>query len=264
MSTGKNQIISKLEIHQFACLEDNYGYIIRDTATGLVATIDSPSVIAISRALAEMGWNLDLILNTHHHEDHAGGNLELKKKTGCKIVGPKADAARIPGIDVQVGEGDVYQFGARRARVYDTPGHTRGHIIYHFEDDHVAFVGDTLFAMGCGRLFEGTPTQMWHSIQKIMRMPDDTRIYCAHEYTQKNARFALTVEPGNPELVARAAEVDRLRAQGMPTIPTTVGREKKTNPFMRPNSAGLQATIGMQGAELVDVFGETRRRRNEF
>jgi hydroxyacylglutathione hydrolase len=254
----------KLEIHQFPCLQDNYGYLIRDTVSGLVATIDTPSASAIEKALAEKNWTLSYILNTHHHADHAGGNLQLKEKTGCTIVGPRADAARIPGIDVQLGEGDVFEFGSRRARVYDTPGHTRGHIVYHFEEDHAAFVGDTLFAMGCGRLFEGSPAQMWHSLQKLMRFPDDTRVYCAHEYTQKNARFALTVEPGNAELLARAAEVDRLRAQGLPTVPSTIGREKQTNPFMRPDSANLQATLGMAGAGLVEVFGETRRRRNEF
>jgi hydroxyacylglutathione hydrolase len=264
MPAGQNQAVSRLEIHQFPCLQDNYGYLIRDAGTWLVATIDTPDAHAIERALADRHWKLNFILNTHHHADHAGGNLELKKKTGCTIVGPRADAARIPGIDVQVGDGEVFEFGSRRARVHDTPGHTRGHIVYHFEEDRAAFVGDTLFAMGCGRLFEGTPAQMWESIQKLMRLPDDTRVYCAHEYTQKNARFALTVEPGNPALVARAAEVDRLRAQGLPTVPSTIGREKQTNPFMRPDSPRLQATLGMAGAGLVEVFAETRRRRNGF
>ncbi len=263
MATSRNQP-SALQIHQIPCLEDNYGYLIRDAGSGVTATVDTPSAAAILEALASTGWTLDFILNTHHHDDHAGGNLELKEKTGCRIIGPKADAARIPGIDQLVGDGDIVELGSRRARVFDTPGHTRGHIVYVFDDDHAAFVGDTLFAMGCGRLFEGTPAQMWASLQKLLPLPDATRVYCAHEYTQKNAHFALTVEPGNPELRARVAEVDRMRAAGLPTVPSTIGRERQTNPFLRPDSAGLQATLGLTGASLVEVFAETRRRRNEF
>jgi hydroxyacylglutathione hydrolase len=263
MPTGSN-VAAGLEVHMFPCLDDNYGYLARDRTTGVVATIDTPEVSAIERALAQKGWTLDYILNTHHHGDHAGGNLELKRKTGCRIIGPKADEDRIPGIDVALGDGEIFELGSRKARVLDTPGHTRGHIVYHFFEDKIAFVGDTLFAMGCGRLFEGTPGQMWSSLQKLRALGDDTRVYCAHEYTQKNARFALTVEPDNAALVARAAEVDRLRAQGLPTIPTTIGRERETNPFMRPDSPDLQATIGLSGAPVVDVFAETRRRRNQF
>jgi hydroxyacylglutathione hydrolase len=165
---------------------------------------------------------------------------------------------------VRLGEGETFELGSRRARVLETPGHTRGHIVYVFDEDRAAFVGDTLFAMGCGRLFEGTPAEMWDSLQKLLALPDDTRVYCAHEYTQKNARFALTVEPGNAELVARAAEVDRLRANGLPTVPTTIGRERATNPFMRPGSANLRATLGLAGASDVEVLAETRRRRNAF
>ena len=163
-----------------------------------------------------------------------------------------------------VGDGDIFDLGSRRARVFDTPGHTRGHIVYVFDDDHAAFVGDTLFAMGCGRLFEGTPAQMWDSLQKLLQLPDETRVYCAHEYTQKNAHFALTVEPGNDDLVQRAAEVDRMRNLGLPTVPSTIGRERKTNPFFRPDSPGLQATLGLVGAPVVEVFAEIRRRRNVF
>ena len=246
------------------CLEDNYGYLIRDAATGVTASVDTPSASAILAALTQKGWKLDFILNTHHHDDHAGGNLELKERTGCRIVGPRADSARIPGIDIAVGNGDVVEVGSRRARVLDTPGHTRGHIVYVFDADHAAFVGDTLFAMGCGRLFEGTPAQMWDSLQKLLPLPDETRVYCAHEYTQKNAHFALSVEPDNADLVARVAEVDKARAMGLPTVPSTMGRERRTNPFLRPDSPGLQATLGLPGASLVDVFAETRRRRNVF
>ncbi len=256
--------MSELKIHMFPCLSDNYCYLLHDADAELTAVIDTPDVAAIERALDETGWTLTHIINTHHHWDHAGGNLELKDKTGCTIVGPRADAERIPGIDIEVGDGDSYAFGAHQAKVYDTPGHTRGHIVYHFEDDGVAFVGDTLFAMGCGRLFEGTPQQMWNSLQKLMAWPDDTKVYCAHEYTQTNARFALTVEPQNQDLVKRAEEVDRLRADGIPTIPTTIGLEKRTNPFLRPMSKALKSTVGLAGASDVDVFAETRRRKDNF
>lgn len=263
MTSGGNEA-APLLVQQFPCLTDNYGYLVRDPVSGTTAAVDTPCAASILQALAAKGWSLDYILNTHHHGDHAGGNLELKEKTGCRIVGPRADAARIPGMDIGLGEGDTFDLGSRRARVLETPGHTRGHIIYVFDEERSAFVGDTLFAMGCGRLFEGTPAQMWHSLQKLLALPDDMRVYCAHEYTQKNARFALTVEPGNAELVARAAEVDRVRAAGLPTIPTSIGLERATNPFLRPDSPGLQATLGLSGARLVDVFAETRRRRDGF
>ena len=253
-----------LQIYMFPALQDNYCYLVRDAETGTTGVVDTPEVAAIERALAATGWNLDYILNTHHHWDHAGGNLELKKSTGCTIVGPQADAERIPGLDIAVADGEVFELGTRQARVHDTPGHTRGHIVYHFEADHEAFVGDTLFAMGCGRLFEGTPSQMWSSLQKILRWPADTRIYCAHEYTQTNADFALTVEPDNLALVERARQVAELRADDLPTIPTTVQLEKDTNPFLRPDSENLQATLAMQDASVVDVFAETRRRKDHF
>ncbi len=255
---------SKLEIHMFPCLDDNYGYLLHDAETGVTAAVDTPDAGAISRALAERGWRLTHILNTHHHADHAGGNLHLKAATGCRIVGPRADAARIPGIDVEVGDGDVFELGSHRVEVYDTPGHTRGHIVYRFPEQNAAFVGDTLFAMGCGRLFEGTPEQMWRSLRKILAWPDDTRLYCAHEYTAANARFALTVEPGNEALAARAREVERLRAAGRPTIPTTVAEEKATNPFLRPDSADLRRTLGMPDADDVEVFARTRAMKDRF
>jgi hydroxyacylglutathione hydrolase len=263
MLTGGNAAAA-LEIHQFPCLEDNYGYLVRDRDSGVTTTIDTPDATAIRAALSRKGWRLDQIWNTHHHADHAGGNLELKAEFGCRIVGPRADAERIPGIDLAVGEGDVVELGSRRARVFDTPGHTRGHIVYVFDTERVAFTGDTLFSMGCGRLFEGTPAQMWDSLQKLLTLPDDTRVYCAHEYTQKNARFALTLEPDNAALRERAAEVDRLRANGLPTIPSTIGRERATNPFLRPDSPDLQATVGLRGAPLATVFGAARERRNRF
>ncbi len=256
--------MAALQIHQIPCLQDNYGYLIHDPDAGLTASIDTPDVDAIAHALAERGWRLDYILNTHHHFDHAGGNLALKAKTGCRIVGSRPDAARIPGIDVLVGDGDTFALGSHVARVLETPGHTVGHICYVFEADKAAFVGDTLFSIGCGRLFEGTPAQMWASLQKLMALPDDTRIYCAHEYTESNGRFAVTVEPENAALAARVAQVADLRAAGRPTIPSTIGLEKATNPFLRPASPELRATLGMAGADNAEVLGETRRRKDRF
>jgi hydroxyacylglutathione hydrolase len=254
----------KLLIHQFPCLEDNYGYLIHDPASGYTATIDTPEVEAIERALDEKGWTLSHILNTHHHFDHAGGNLELKEKTDAVIIGPSADKHRIPGIDIQLGEGDTYRFGENEMTVFETPGHTNGHCVFYFADTGVLFVGDTLFALGCGRLFEGTPEQMWTSIQKLLALPDETVVYCAHEYTQANAMFALTVEPQNQDLVERAAEIDKLRAANKPTVPTTIGLERRTNPFMRPTSADLRKTIGLVDGTDVEVFAETRHRKDNF
>jgi hydroxyacylglutathione hydrolase len=256
--------MSELVIHMFPCLADNYGYLLHDAESGATAAVDTPDAEEIARQLDAKGWRLTHILNTHHHADHAGGNLALKRRTGCTIVGPRADAARIPGIDVQVGEGDVVELGRHRANVFDTPGHTRGHIVYHFAEARAAFVGDTLFAMGCGRLFEGTPSQMWSSLQKILQWPDDTRIYCAHEYTQSNARFALSVEPQNAALQARAAAVAKLRAAGTPTVPSTLGEERATNPFLRPESGGLRSAIGIGAAADVEVFAKTRALKDAF
>ena len=256
--------MAKLQIYQFPALKDNYGYLVHDSATGATAAIDTPEVAAILNALETTGWKLTHILNTHHHFDHAGGNAELKAKTGCTIVGPRGEKDLIPGIDRAVGEGDIVEVGSARARVIDVPGHTRGHVAYHFADDHVVFVGDTLFALGCGRLFEGTPAQMWTSLGKLMALPDDTTVYCAHEYTQSNARFALTVEPHNAALAARAKEIDDKRARGEWTVPTTIALEKATNPFLRAASTDLRATVGLPNAADVDVFAETRARKDNF
>lgn len=253
-----------IEVYQFPCLSDNYGYLIHDPVENVTATIDTPEVGPINAALEEKGWQLTHILNTHHHFDHAGGNEALKKQWGCIVVGAANDAERIPGIDVRVADGDIYEFGSASARVFEVSGHTIGHIAFYFEDEGCAFVGDTIFALGCGRLFEGTPGQMWQSLQKLMALPDDTVVYCAHEYTQANAAFALTVEPSNDALVQRSKEIDALRAQGRPTVPTTIGLERETNPFVRPHSEGLRATLDLVGADDVDVFAETRRRKDNF
>jgi len=256
--------MSELTIHMFPCLADNYGYLLHDDESGETAAVDTPDAAEIANQLDAKGWRLTHIFNTHHHADHAGGNVELKRRTGCTIVGPRADAARIPAIDVTVGDGDSVALGGHRAIVFDTPGHTRGHIVYHFAAARAAFVGDTLFAMGCGRLFEGTPAQMWGSLQKILAWPDDTRLYCAHEYTQSNARFALTVEPQNRALQERAATVAGLRAAGRATVPSMLGEERATNPFLRAQSRDLRATIGLDGAADVDVFAKTRALKDAF
>jgi len=253
-----------LQVHMFPCLNDNYGFLAHDPVSGATASIDTPEAAAIDAALETKGWRLSHILNTHHHFDHAGGNEALKSRWGCTIVGAANDASRIPGIDVRVREGEEFEFGSTRARVIEVPGHTTGHIAYYFAQDGVVFVGDTLFALGCGRLFEGSPKQMWTSLSKLMALPDDTIVYCAHEYTKANAAFALTVEPDNPALTERAREIDRLRASGTPTVPTTIGLEKATNPFLRPMSIDLQRTLGMEGADEVEVFAETRRRKDHF
>ncbi len=253
-----------LTVHQFPCLHDNYAFLLRDAVSGAVAVVDTPDVGAINAALAETGWRLTHILNTHHHFDHAGGNLELQAKHGCTIVGPRADAERIPGIEVLVGEGDVYMLGATKLEVFDVPGHTRGHIAYLARADRKGFVGDTLFALGCGRLFEGSPAQMWDSLQKITAWPDDCLIYCAHEYTQANAVFAVTVDPDNQVLKTRVEEIRALRAKRRPTVPTRLDLEKATNPFLRPFDPAIMDVLGMPDADPVAVFAEIRRRKDSF
>ncbi len=256
--------MTALDIELIPAFADNYIFLVHEPDSGQTAIVDPADPIPVVKRLEERGLTLTHILNTHHHADHVGGNRALKERYGCTIVGPRADAGRIPGIDIQVGDGDTYDFGGHVATVFDVPGHTRGHIAYWFGEDKAAFVGDTLFAMGCGRLFEGTPAQMWNSLQKLMRMPDDTRIYCAHEYTMANGRFALSVEPRNESLRDRMNQVEAARAADEPTVPTTMGLEKATNPFLRPMSTDLQATIGLAGADLVDVFAETRARKDSF
>lgn len=254
--------MATLEIHQFPCLSDNYGVLIHDPENNVTASIDAPEAAAVRKALAEKGWTLTHILTTHYHADHTDGNLPLKEETGCTIVGPKNEADRVPGIDVQVGEGDTYEFGAFTAKVFDTPGHTAGHITYWFPGAKVAFAGDTMFALGCGRLFEGDAKTMWDSLSKLKALPPETTVYCGHEYTQSNAEFALTIEPGNPQLVDRAEEIAALRAKGEPTLPTTIARELETNPFLRVDSAEIRSNLGMENAEDWEVFGEVRKRKD--
>ena len=205
-----------VEVVQFPCLADNYGYLLHDAESGLTATVDTPDVAAIETALSARGWTLTHIFNTHHHWDHAGGNQELKARHRCQIIGPRADRDRIPGIDVEVGEGDTFRFGTTDVEVYDTPGHTRGHIVFRIPEQNLAFVGDTLFAMGCGRLFEGTAEQMWSSLQKILAWPDETILYCAHEYTESNGEFAVTVRSGQFGSATAPALGPRATCSGSP------------------------------------------------
>jgi hydroxyacylglutathione hydrolase len=254
--------MAKLEIHQFPCLSDNFGVLIHDAAAKVTASIDAPDADAVARALTQQGWQLSHILTTHHHADHTGGNLALKQQTGCTIIGPKGEQAKIPGIDRAVAEGDAFPFGSFEMRVLDTPGHTAGHITYWSPAAGVAFAGDTLFAIGCGRVIEGNAQMMWQSLKKLMGLPKETVVYCGHEYTQANARFALTIEPENEALQRRAKEVDALRAAGKPTLPTNIGIELETNPFLRPHVPTIQKRLGMVGKPDWQIFGEIRERKN--
>ena len=256
--------MARLDILQIPVLNYNYVYLAHEAEGEATAVVDPAVAGPVLDALARTGWRLTHILNTHHHGDHTGGNMELKAATGCTIVGPRADRERIPGIEVAVGEGDRYRLGEAEARVFDVPGHTRGHIAYWFAESDALFCGDTLFAMGCGRLFEGTPDQMWTSLGKLMRLPGATRVYCAHEYTQSNGRFALSVEPGNAALAARMKAVDAARAQGRPTVPSTMTEELDTNPFLRATCRGLQRGVGLEGADPVTVFAKTRAMKDGF
>jgi hydroxyacylglutathione hydrolase len=249
-----------LTVRQFACLSDNYGFLIRDEASGKTACIDTPDAGAILRELKSAGWGLDFILNTHWHPDHAGGNAEIQKATGCTIVGP-AEVTRIAPLDREVHGGDTVELGETRFQVIESGGHTLGHIAYHDGADHVAFVGDTLFALGCGRLFEGKPEQMWASLSRLAALPDDTEVYCAHEYTASNARFALSVDEG-PALKARAAAVFAARQRGEWTVPTTIGLEKATNPFLR--APLLAARVGKAGAPDYEAFAAVRAAKDAF
>jgi hydroxyacylglutathione hydrolase len=253
-----------LIVEQFGARSDNFAVLIHDTTAGLTTAIDAPEAAPIVAKLKEKGWRLDHIFTTHHHQDHVEANLALKAAYGCTIIGPQAEAAKIPGIDTALAEGETFRFAGHEVRVIATPGHTLGHIAYHLPGQRLAFTGDTLFAVGCGRVFEGTMEAMWHSLEKLMRLPDDTVIYCGHEYTAANVRFALTVDPGNAALIDRAAEVAALRAAGKATLPTTIALEKATNPFLRVEEPAIRALLGMENATAAEVFAELRRRKDNF
>jgi len=249
-----------LEVYQFLCRSDNFGVLIHDPEAGVTAAIDAPEAGPIAEGLQEKGWPLTHILVTHNHPDHTAGIDALKRETGCTVTGPAK--GRFSGLDTPLSEGDAYSVGNLRAQILETPGHTLDHIVYWFEDAGLLFAGDTLFSLGCGRVFEGTHAQMWASLQKLMRLPRETEVYCGHEYTLANAEFALTVESGNDALQERAAEVRRLREAGRATLPTTMGRELETNPFLRPDSPEIRETLGMPDASDAEVWAEIRRRKD--
>lgn len=253
-----------LEIKILPVLTDNYIYLIHDPVSQETAVVDPALAQPVLDALEEKGWRLTYILNTHHHSDHVGGNLPIKQRTGCKIIGAQADWGRIPGIDQGLNEGDVVLIGQHKADVIATPGHTKAHIVYHFTDDKLLFCGDTLFVMGCGRLFEGTPEQMWFSLQKLKALPKETKVYCTHEYTQNNGRFALTIEPGNSALQSRMKEVARLRSGNLPTVPSTIGEELETNPFFREDSKEIRQHINLKESKPSAIFAEIRQLKDCF
>jgi hydroxyacylglutathione hydrolase len=255
--------MSHLDVLQFMCREDNYGVLVHDNRTGTTISIDAPSAPAIADQLKKRGWQLTHILTTHHHLDHVEGNLELTETYGCQIIGPAAEKSKIPGIGKTVKGGDVIDIAQRKLKVYDCPGHTLGHVAYHFEADYLLFAADTLFAMGCGRVFEGTMEQMFHSVNQFRTLQPVTSVYCGHEYTEANAKFAMSVEPGNRALQMRTQEVKNLRAQGKMTCPTTIGEELKTNPYMRCDSPEIRKNLGMVDATDSEVFAELRERKNK-
>jgi hydroxyacylglutathione hydrolase len=253
-----------LEIESFICREDNYGVLIHDPARNLTAAIDAPDERAILDRLKARGWQLDRILTTHRHVDHIAGNLALKQAFACTIVGPAGEAGEIPGIDRAVSGGDIVAFGDFAVHVIDTPGHTEGHIAFWLPEARLAFTGDALFAMGCGRIPAGAAPAMWRSLERLAALPDETEVYCGHEYTEANARFALTVDPDNSELRRRYEAVKARRSIGGQTLPTTMRLERLTNPFLRAGSAEIRGTVGLPDAPAGEVFAEVRRRKDVF
>lgn len=250
-----------LVIEGIPMLSDNYAWLLTCGETGTNAVVDAAELEPV---LERTGGRLDFILNTHHHNDHVGANLALKEATGCTIIGPSYDADRIPGIDRAVSEGDLVAVGTSKAEIFFTPGHTRGHIAFWFAGDDALFCGDTLFSLGCGRLFEGTPAQMWDSLKRFRDLPARTRVYCAHEYTASNARFALSIDGDNSALQRRAAEIAERRAQDLPTVPSRLGEEVLANPFLRADDPALASRLGLAGKPPVDVFAEIRRQKDTY
>lgn len=253
-----------LELLTVPCLKDNYAYLIRDGETGTTAVVDVPEAGPILAALSDRGWRLTDILLTHHHWDHVDGVPDLVAATGARVTGAAADAHRLPPLDHAVADGDDIRIGSALGHVLDVSGHTVGHIAFHFPADALAFTADSLMAGGCGRLFEGTPAQMWGSLLKLASLPAETRICSGHEYTTSNLRFAATLEPDNPQLISRIAAVAEARGKGQATVPSLLSEELATNPFLRANLPRIKAALGMQDASDTDCFAEIRARKDRF
>ena len=252
-------------LEQIPVLSDNYVYLIHDPDSGATAAIDPPAAAPVLDALKRKGWQLTHILNTHHHHDHTGGNLDLKQATGCTIIGSRRDAGRIPGMDTEIGEGDRFLVGHAAILVFETPGHTSGHVSYWLPESLLLFCGDTLFSLGCGRLFEGTPQQMWDSLSRLRTLPAETRVCCAHEYTMANGRFARLVERDNPAMLAIVDQAARMVDAGRPTVPSTMGEERAGNPFLRADIPAVARSVGMDpGTDPALIFAELRRRKDVF
>jgi hydroxyacylglutathione hydrolase len=256
--------MASLEVFQFPVLSDNFGLLLHDPSSGQAASIDAADAAAVKDALASRGWSLSHILVTHHHSDHTDGVLGLKQEFRAEVLGPAEESRPIPGLDRGLKGGDRFTFAGHPVAVIFAPGHTRGHIVYHLPSDGLAFVGDVLFSLGCGRVVEGTMQQMWNSLDSLRSLPPDTSVYCGHEYTEANARFALTVEPGNEALRRRAEEVKELRTKSLPTLPTTIAAELAANPFLRPESQEIRKNLAMPQASDAEVFAELRERKNRF
>lgn len=242
--------MSKLDIVRIAALSDNYIWLVHDPDSGETMVVDPAEADPVLAEAERRGWTITAIWNTHWHPDHTGGNAAIKQATGAPVVAPAAEAAKIPTADRLVAEGDTVKLGSHVATVLETPAHTAGHITYHFADDAVAFTGDTLFAMGCGRLFEGTAAQMYANMQRLADLPPETSVYCAHEYTLSNARYARVAEPDNDAIADRLREVEKMRERGEATVPTTIALERATNPFMR--------------AQSIEQFAERRASKDVF
>ncbi len=253
-----------LEIITVPCRTDNYAFLLHNADTSQTAVVDAPEVPAIEAALKTRGWELNDILITHHHDDHIAGVDALRARFGARVIGAAADAYRLPKLDLALTEGEVVVVCGEAASVIDVSGHTLGHIAFYFAASHAAFTADSLMALGCGRLSEGTAALMWASMQKLRALPADTLICSGHEYTANNARFAMTIEPGNPDLVARVAAITAARAQGRFTVPSLLALEQQTNPYLRADVPALAAAIGMTGADPADIFAEVRRRKDKF